>query len=57
MQHSQKTNINTRRPGRTASFAARSKRRSSMRPAQNRGALTTRKETMSGNWRSLKPKP
>jgi Domain of unknown function (DUF4167) len=32
MQHGRKTNMNTRQPGRTASFAARSKRWSSNAP-------------------------
>jgi hypothetical protein len=56
MQIGRKTNMNTRQPGRTASFAARSKRWSSNAPRPEQGALTTRKETMSGIWRLLKLK-
>ena len=57
MQNGRKTNMNTRQPRPAASFAARSKGGHLMPPDQNRRALTTRKETMSGIWRSPVLKP
>ena len=57
MQNGRKTNMNRRQPRPAAPLLAIQSGGHRMCPAPNRRALTTRKETMSGIWRSPKLKP
>ena len=56
MQNGRKTNMNTANPDGQRHLLPAQSGGHRMRPAQNRRALTTRKETMSGIWRLLKLK-
>ena len=57
MQNGPKTIMSARQPRPAASFAAARSGGHRVPPAPNRRALKTRKETMSGIWRSLVLKP